>query len=92
MKLDELVSGAIYLDTNVLYMYLRADPAHLPTIRTFVTRVVQGEIEGVIGGPVLDELFYRLLLAKIRDGSSRNPLEALRADTAANIRLHGPLI
>lgn len=27
MKLDELTAGRVYVDTNVLYMYLRADPA-----------------------------------------------------------------
>jgi hypothetical protein len=29
MKLDEVVGGSIYIDTNVLYMYLRIDPTEL---------------------------------------------------------------
>jgi len=29
MKLDEVDRGSIYIDTNILYMYLRVDPAHL---------------------------------------------------------------
>jgi predicted nucleic acid-binding protein len=49
MKLDELVGGSIYVDTNVLYMYLRADPDHLPTIKVFLDRVVRGEILALFG-------------------------------------------
>jgi len=33
MKLDEFNCGSVYVDTNILYMYLRVDPSHLPTIR-----------------------------------------------------------
>jgi len=62
MKLVEVQTGSVYLDTNVLYMYLRSDPTHLPEIRVFLTRVIRGEIEAFVGLPVLDELYYRLLL------------------------------
>jgi predicted nucleic acid-binding protein len=92
MKLDEVVSGSVYVDTNVLYMYLRADATHLPTIRTFLDRMVQGAIEVMVGVPVIDELFYRLLLARVRDGTGQNPLNVLRADLAAAIGAHGPLV
>ena len=92
MKLDELADGSLYLDTNVLYMYLRADPAHLPTLTTFFSRVVRGAIEAFIGIPVLDELFYRLLLARVRDATGRHPLEVLRADLAGTIAMHSDAI
>lgn len=36
MRLDEITSGSIYVDANVLYMYLRADPAHMPIIKAFL--------------------------------------------------------
>ena len=75
MKLDEILEGAVYLDTNVPYMYLRSDPLHLSTIRIFLERVVHGEIEAFIGVPVLDELFYRLLLAQVKDATGRHPLD-----------------
>ena len=58
MKLDEVLSGPVYLDTNVLYMYLRSDPLHLPTLTTFFGRVARGVVEAFVGIPVLDELFY----------------------------------
>jgi hypothetical protein len=67
MKLDELADGSLYVDTKVLYMYLWADPVHLPTLTTFFSWVVRGAIEAFVGIPVLDELFYRLLLARVRD-------------------------
>ena len=77
MKLDELPSGAVYIDTNILYMYLRVDPVHLPTIRAFLGRVVRSMIAAFVSVPVLDELFYRLLLARVKDATGRNPLDVL---------------
>ena len=35
MKLDEVLSGSLYVDTNVWYMYLRADAATRPVLTTF---------------------------------------------------------
>ena len=80
MKLDELASGAVYVDTNVWYMYLRTDPVHQQTLTTFFGKVVRGAIEAFVGILVLDELFYRLLLARVKDTTGHNPLEVLRAD------------
>jgi len=92
MKLDEVHSGSVYVDTNVLYMYLRADPTHLPQIKVFLERVVRGDIEAFVGIPVFDELFYRLLLARIKEATGRNPLDVLRTDLASAIDAHGKAI
>lgn len=92
MKLDEVPGGAIYVDTNIFYMYLRADPAHLSTLTTFFTRVVRGGFEAFTGVPVLDELYYRLLLARVKDATSGNPLDVLRADLPGALRTHGDSI
>jgi len=92
MRLDEASGGRVYVDTNVLYMYLRADVVHLPIIQTFFRRVIRGDIEAIVGVPVLDELSYRLLLARLRDEQGRNPLDALREDLVGAIENHGPLI
>ena len=51
-----------------------------------------GAAEAFVGLPVFDELFYRLLLARIRNASGGHALEALRADRAGAIRTHGPSI
>lgn len=80
MKLDEVEQGHIYVDTNVLYMYLRADPVHLPTIERFLQRMVQGDIVAYLSLLTLDELYYRLLLALIKEHAGRNPLDVLRDD------------
>jgi len=74
MKLDELSTGTVYVDTNVLSMYLPVDSVYLPTIRAFLGRVVRGAIAAFVSVPVLDELFYRLLLARVKDSTGRNPL------------------
>lgn len=92
MKLDEMTGGSVYIDTNVLYMYLRADPAHLPTISTFLRRVVHGDIEAFVSVPVLDELFYRLLLARVKEATGRNPLDVLREDPVKAVAAHGDAI
>lgn len=89
MKLDEVVAGPVYLDTNVLYMYLRADPVYLPAFSVFFHRIVRGEIDARIGVPVIDELFYRLLLAHLRNAAGGNPLDTLRQDLPGSIEAHG---
>lgn len=92
MKLDEVVGGALYVDTNVWYMYLRADDTTRLILTTFIGRVVRGHCEVFVGIPVFDELFYRLLLARIRDSTGGHALETLRADRIGAIRSHGPAI
>jgi predicted nucleic acid-binding protein len=92
MKLDELTGGAVYVDTNVWYRHFRADLAHQHTLTTFLGRVGRGAIEAFVGILVLEELFYRLLLARVKDVTGRNPLEVLRADLARAIAAHSDVI
>jgi predicted nucleic acid-binding protein len=40
----------------------------------------------------MDELFYRLLLSRIKEFSGRNPLDVLREDLTKTIADHGPAI
>ncbi len=56
MRLDEAPRGRVYIDTNILYMHLRRDAVHSPIIHSFFRRVIHGEIEAIVGVPVLDEL------------------------------------
>jgi predicted nucleic acid-binding protein len=92
MRLDELVTGPIYLDTNILYMYLRSDPAYLPSLKGFLRRIVTGEIEAFIGVPVFDELYYRLLLAQVRDATGRHPINELREHLSDVLTDHGATV
>lgn len=92
MKLDELTRGSVYIDTNILYMYLRVDPAHLSAIKVFLSRIVSGQIEAFVSIPVLDELFYRLLLARVKEATDRNPLDVLREKQAEAIAAHSSAI
>jgi predicted nucleic acid-binding protein len=88
MKLDKVERGHVYVDTNVLYMYLRADPVHLPTIERFLQRVVQGDIIAYVSLLTMDELYYRLLLALVKEHAGSNPLDVLRDDAPGAIARH----
>jgi predicted nucleic acid-binding protein len=92
MKLDRVSGGSVYVDTNVLYMYLRSDPSHLDTIKLFLRRAVRGELRAFVGIPVLDELFYRLLLARVKDATGQNPLNVLRKDVVGAVSTCGDAI
>jgi predicted nucleic acid-binding protein len=88
MRLDELEHGHVYVDTNVLYMYLRTDPVHLPTIECFMQRVIRGDLVAHISLLTMDELYYRLLLALVKDRTRRNPLDILRGDVPGTVAQH----
>jgi predicted nucleic acid-binding protein len=92
MKLGDVNSGSVYVDTNVLYMCLHVDPAYASEIRAFLSRVGHGEIEAFIGVPALDELYYRLLLVRIKETTGHNPLNVLRKDPVGAIAVHGKVI
>ena len=92
MKLDEVDRGSIYIDTNILYMYLRVDPAHLSAIKSFLSRIIRGQVEAFVSIAVLDELFYRLLLARIKEATARNPLDVLRENQDEAIAAHSDVI
>lgn len=92
MKLDEFTYDSVYVDTNILYMYLRVDPSHLTTIKVFLSRIIHGEIEAFVSIPVLDELFYRLLLALVKESTGRNPLDVLRENQAKAVAAHSDVI
>ena len=87
MKLDKVDREGlqVYVDVNVFYMYLRPDPVHLPTIRAFLERMAQGYVEAYTSILTMDELFYRLLLARVKDVYRRNPLDVLREDARGAI-------
>lgn len=78
MRLDDLVEGQVYCDVNVFYSFLRSDPLHRITVRTFFKRMISGAVEVYLTPLVIDELFYRLLLAEVRESYQQNPLDILR--------------
>ncbi len=88
MKLDKLSAEVVYVDTNILYMYLRADPVYLPAIKRFLVRMINGEVEVYVSILVLDELYYRLLLARVKETANCNPLDVLRQAQADTIAAH----
>jgi hypothetical protein len=73
-------------------MYLRSDSDSLGRIRLFLERVVRGEMEAFVSVPVLDALFYRLLLARVKDATGKNPLDVSPKNITGALRDHAGLI
>ena len=92
MRLDDVVAGRIYIDVNVFYMYLRSDTEHLACLRSFLARVVRGHIEAFTAVLTMDELFYRLLLGRVRDVEGCNPLNLLRQKGEEVVKSYSPEI
>jgi predicted nucleic acid-binding protein len=76
--LSAFTSGTIYLDTMILYTFLRVDAQVRPVLRSFFARIEQREIIAYTSTLTFDELAYRLLLALIKDNYSGSPLDYLR--------------
>ena len=76
--LSEFVEGFIYLDTMILYSFVRADEASRPILKRFFGSIEQGKITAFTSVLAFDELIHRLLLAAIRDKYSGSPLDRLR--------------
>lgn len=68
----------MYLDTMILYTFVRAEMRIRPTIRTFFSNVEQGHIRAYTSTLTFDELAYGLTLAAIRDQFTGSPLDRLR--------------
>lgn len=66
MKLEKLTTDTVYVDTNLFYMYLRKDTNHFSIIKNFLNKVISGKMRAYTSVLTMDELFYRLLLAKIK--------------------------
>ena len=74
-----------YVDTNVLYLFLRPPEEphpHRAWLRDVMAGFAGGSDEAVISPLVLDELAYRLLLALLKDEGVSDPLGELRRNTA----------
>lgn len=48
MRLDDVLTGGVYVDTNTWYMYLRTDSDSLGRIKLFLERVIRGEMEAFV--------------------------------------------
>lgn len=76
--LADLTEGAIYLDTMLLYTFVRAEPKARPVLKGFFEAIEQGRLIAFTSPLAFDELAYRLLLAAIRNKYEGSPLDRLR--------------
>jgi predicted nucleic acid-binding protein len=79
--IHELTDGAVYLDTMVLYSYLRMTD---PDVANLFQRIEDG-VQAFTATLTFDELAYRLLLGLIRDKYGKSPLDRLRQAQAVMI-------
>jgi len=75
LPLASLNSESVYLDTNSIYLLLRAIT---PEIADLFRGIEGGQIGAYTSVLTFDELAYRLLLALIRDTYGASPLDRLR--------------
>jgi len=92
LSLSAFQSGMIYLDTMVLYTFLRVEDRIRPIIGSFFERIEMGAIAAYTSVLTFDELSYRLLLALIKDKYAGSPLDRLRAEEENMLREFAPLI
>jgi predicted nucleic acid-binding protein len=77
--LVEFDGPALYLDTMVLFTYLRGND---PLLQDFFARIRTGGFSAYTSVLTFDELTYRLVLALIREQYGGSPLTHLRNDEA----------
>lgn len=78
MRLDEIKSMNIFVDTNVFYLYIRESPVYVNIVEDFLIKAIQGTTKVYTSVLVMDELHYRLMLGLIKDNYPGNPLDTLR--------------
>ena len=86
MKLDEIESMNIFVDTNIFYLYLRESPAYINIVEDFFIKIIRGTLKAYTSVLVMDELHYRLMLGLIKDNYPGNPLDTLRSQREQMIK------
>ena len=77
LPISSLDTEQVYLDTNSIYLLLRAITPEIAELFRDIEREVRQAYTSVL---TFDELAYRLLLALIRDTYGASPLDRLRRD------------
>jgi len=83
-NLAEVPRGAaIFVDANVLHLYLRGPKSIRDKCTGLLERIEKGEVKGYTSALVLDELAYKLLLRRIEETHRRNPLAMIEERPSA---------
>jgi predicted nucleic acid-binding protein len=77
-SLADFDGATIYLDTMVLYTFVRAEPQVQPVLHDFFKGMEKGLFQAYTSILTFDELAYRLTLAGIRDRYRGSPLDHFR--------------
>ena len=91
-SLVDFNESVVYLDTMMLYVFVRAEAKAKPILHSFFNSIEQGLITAYTSVLTFDELAYRLFLAAIRDKYSGSALDRLRDEEQKMMTEFHPVI
>ncbi len=92
VSLVDFNESVVYLDTMMLYVFVRAEAKAKPILQSFFNSIEQGRITAYTSVLTFDELAYRLLLAAIRDKYPGSALDRLRDEEQKMVTEFHPAI
>ena len=76
MKISEIRSGSVFLDTNIL-IYAYTSTRFTPACEELLDKTRNGEIKGHVNSTVIDEFFHKVLLMEVYTEKGLAPPEAV---------------
>ena len=76
MKISDIVSGSVFLDTNIL-IYAHTDTRFTPACEEILDKIRAGDVKGHINSTVIDEFFHKVLLMEMYTKKGLHPAEAV---------------
>jgi hypothetical protein len=76
MKLQDLQTGSVFLDTNIL-IYAFTTTRFTPACEQLLDTIRDGEVKGHVNSTVIDEFFHKVLLMQVYTEKGLQPAEAI---------------
>ena len=76
MKISDIGSGSVFLDTNIL-IYAHTDTRFTRACEELLDRIQAGDVKGHINSTVIDEFFHKVLLMEVYAKKGLHPAEAV---------------
>jgi uncharacterized protein len=76
MKLSEIHSGSVFLDTNIL-IYAYTNTRFTPACEELLDKIKDGRVTGYVNSTVIDELFHKVLLMDVYTKKGLHPADAI---------------
>jgi len=76
MKISEIQSGSVFIDTNIL-IYAYTSTRYTPACEELLDKIRNGQVTGYVNSTVIDELFHKVLLMDVYTRNGLHPAEAV---------------